>query len=131
MSQLNYDLNDENFLILAMKAYNNVNLALTEFESDIKRVKYIKRLINQYNNDKDLKERLILNHIIVLSNVFGIEFTTKLLFFKIEEKNWSILKVFLVYLNYLPDYIRTISGCEINCKEIPLDWNVVERLRKI
>ena len=115
-----------------MKSYNNVNLALTEFESDIKRIKYIKRLVKQYQGgSKELKERLLLNHIIVLSNVFGVEFTTKMLFYKMDEKDWNVIKVFLLYLGYLPDYISSVKGTVINCKEIPLDMDVVEKLRRI
>ena len=126
-----WDLNNKNFLIMAMKVYNTNNLALSEFETDIKRIKYIKRLIKQYKVSHDLKERLILNHIIILANVFGVEATTKMLFHRIDQKYWDILKVFLLYLNYLPDKIDSINSKIINTREIPLDMNVVEKLRNI
>jgi len=76
------NLNDENFIMYAIKAYNKPNCVMSEFEEDIKRIKYIKRLIKRYSITGDLKERLILNHIIILSNVFGIEATVRMLFLK-------------------------------------------------
>ena len=76
------DLNDDNFMIYAMKAYNSPHCIVSEFESDIKRTKYLKRLFRRYKVTKSLKERLILNHIILLNNVFGPEATARILFYK-------------------------------------------------
>lgn len=125
------NLNDDNFLIYAMKNYNSPNCIISEFHDDIKRIKYIKRLIRKYKITKDLKERLILNHIIVLSNVFGAEATTRILFFKVDERDYDVLKTFLLFLNLLPKMVSGINGKNINTNVISLDWNVVSRLRTI
>ena len=86
--------------MFAIKAYNKPNCIMSEFEEDIKRIKYVKRLIKKYVVTGDLKERLILNHIIILSNVFGIEATVRMLFLKLDEKHYPILKTFLLFLNH-------------------------------
>ena len=125
------DLNDDNFMIYAMKAYNSPHCIVSEFESDIKRTKYLKRLFRRYKVTKSLKERLILNHIILLNNVFGPEATARILFYKIDERDYDILKTFLAYLNIAPEMIYGINGKNIRVTEIPLDTNVVEILRKI
>jgi len=127
----NYDLNDENFLIYSMKAYEKPNCIMSEFDSDIKRVKYVKRLLNKYLQSGDLKERLILNHIIILSNVFGADFTTRMLFFKLEEEYYSLIKTFLLYLNMMPERINSIEGNVIISSDILIDMNVVNKLRRI
>jgi hypothetical protein len=117
------ELNNKNFLLFAAKNYQNSQcMTQEEFEDDLQRFKYLKRLFNRYEVNNELSERLILNHLIVLYNVFGIKAANHMMFYKIEEKNWSVLKTFLVYLNYLPEdqYI-----------EVPLDPTVVEALRKI
>jgi hypothetical protein len=125
------DLNDENFLLYAMKAYSSPYCIMSEFESDLKRIKYLKRLFRRYKVTKTLKERLILNHIILLYNVFGVEAATRTLFFKIDENNYDILKTFLIYLNYMPNKVKGINGKDINSSDILLDMNVAEILRKI
>ena len=125
------NLTNDNFLIYAMKNYNSPNCIISEFNDDLKRIKYIKRLIRRYKLTNDLKERLILNHIIVLSNVFGAEATSRMLFFKIDESDYNVLKTFLIFLNLLPKTVRGIRGNNINTVEIQLDWNVVKRLRSI
>ena len=88
------DLNDDNFTIYAMKCYSSPNCIMSEFESDIKRTKYLKRLFRRYKVTKSLKERLILNHLILLNNVFGPEPTAKILFYRIDERDYDILKTF-------------------------------------
>lgn len=125
------NLTDDNFLIYAMKNYNSPNCIISEFNEDIKRIKYIKRLIRRYKLTDDLKERLILNHIIVLSNVFGAEATSRMLFFKIDESDYDVLKTFLIFLNLLPKTIRGIRSNNINTITIQLDWKVVQVLRRI
>lgn len=124
------DLNDDNFLIYAMKAYESPNTILSEFEDDLKRIKYVKRLIKKYKLTGDLKERLILNHIIVLSNVFGVEPTVRMLFFKFDEDDYHILKTFLIYLNYMPNLIQNINGKPINSSDVTIDLFVAKRLRE-
>ena len=125
------DLNEENFIMYAMKNYNSPHCIISEFEGDIKRTKYLKRLFRRYKVTKSLKERLILNHIILLNNVFGPQPTARILFYKIDERDYDILKTFLAYLNIVPDMIYGINGKNISVVEIPLDNNVVEILRKI
>jgi hypothetical protein len=125
------DLNDENFIMYAMKNYNSPHCIISEFEGDIKRTKYLKRLFRRYKVTKSLKERLILNHIILLNNVFGPQATARILFYKIDERDYDILKTFLAYLNIVPDMIYGINGKNVSVVEIPLDNNVVEILRKI
>ena len=124
-------LNDDNFLIYAMKCYNAPHCILSEFESDIKRIKYLKRLFRRYKITKSLKERLILNHIILLNNVFGPEATARILFYKIDERDYDILKTFLSYLNIVPEMIYGIRGKNISVTDIPIDVNVAEILRQI
>jgi hypothetical protein len=122
------ELNSETFILWAVQHYRNPHCTgVKDFKDDLARLKYIKRLLNKYNRCGELNERLLLNHIILLYNVFGTE-ATNLLFFKIERKSWSALKTFLVYLNYFPEdfNFRGISGVDI-----PLDSNIVAVLRKI
>jgi hypothetical protein len=125
------DLNDDNFLIYAMKCYNAPHCIMSEFESDIKRTKYLKRLFRRYKVTKSLKERLILNHIILLNNVFGPESTARILFYKIDERDYDILKTFLSYLNIMPDMIYGVNGKNISIADIPIDTNVTEILKRI
>ena len=124
------DLNEKNFLLYAMKEYDNPQcVQVEEFYDDLKKVKYIKRLFNQYLNEGVLKERLLLNHIIVFYNVFPVRSATRILFLKIEEEFWPILKTFLVYLSYMSEKIDPINGKTILSDDIQLDQVVVDRLR--
>ena len=124
------DLNEKNFLLYAMKEYNNPQcVQVEEFYDDLKKVKYIKRLFNQYLNEGVLKERLLLNHIIVFYNVFPVRSATRILFLKIEEEFWPLLKTFLVYLSYMPEIIDSINGRAIISDDIQLNQGVVDRLR--
>jgi hypothetical protein len=125
------ELNEDNFMLYAVKAYTSPHCIMSEFEGDIKRTKYLKRLFRRYKVSKSLKERLIINHIILLNNVFGREATARILFFKIDERDYDILKTFLLYLNIMPDFIYGINGKTISSSEIPVDINVAEILDKI
>jgi hypothetical protein len=125
------DLNEENFLLYAMKCYNTPNCVMSEFEGDIKRTKYLKRLFRRYKVTKSLKERLILNHIILLNNVFGPEATSRILFYRIDERDYDILKTFLCYLKIMPEFINGINGKNISSYDIPMDPNVAEILLNI
>jgi hypothetical protein len=125
------DLNENNFTIYAIKCYNAPNCILSEFETDLNKTKYIKRLFRRYKVTKTLKERLILNHIILLNNVFGPEATPRILFYKIDERDYDILKTFLLYLNIMPDKVLNIKGKNIYSTDIPVDLNVANILRKI
>lgn len=125
------DLNDETFLIYSMKAYDKPNCIVSEFEEDLKRIKYIKRLIKKYKATGDLKERLILNHIIILSNVFGIEAAVRLLFFKVQPEDYEVLKTFLLFLNFMPNMVKSIRGTPIYSSDISIDLTVGKILRSI
>jgi hypothetical protein len=125
------DLNDENFTMYAMKCYSSTNCVMSEFESDIKRTKYLKRLFRRYKITKSLKERLILNHLILLNNVFGPEATSRILFYRIDERDYDILKTFLCYLQIMPEIIYGIKGKNISVYDIPMDPKVTEILLKI
>ena len=97
-------LTTDNINMFAMKHYDNPTcIDEKEFLDDMKRFKYLKRLFRKYDTSKDLKMRLIINHIIVLANVFGVDAATTLLFFKIEKSHWPILKAFLIFLRYMPE----------------------------
>jgi hypothetical protein len=125
------DLNEENFMLYAVKCYVSPHCIMSEFESDIKRTKYLKRLFRRYKVTKSLKERLILNHVILLNNVFGPIPTARILFYKIDERDYDILKTFLDYLNIMPDEVNGINGKTIYSSDIPLESNIAEILRKI
>jgi hypothetical protein len=125
------DLNEENFMMYAMKSYTSPHCVMSEFEGDIKRTKYLKRLFRRYKITKSLKERLILNHIILLNNVFGPEPTARILFYRIDERDYDILKTFLVYLNLLPTVVYGIKGKNIKTDVISVDMDIAEILRKI
>lgn len=121
-------LNEDNFLVHAMNNYDNPQChSIEEFEEDLQRFLYIKKLLSRYKNNGELRERLVLNHIIVLYNLFGEELTN-MLFFKIEEEHWSQLATFLVYLERMPEFVDQI-GKKIS--DIELDNNIVSALRKI
>jgi hypothetical protein len=126
-------LDETNFLLYAAKHYENTQCYDTiEFYDDLKRFKYVKRLFNRYVEEGDLKERLILNHIIVLNNVFGPEATTKMLFLKCKGLE-EYLKPFLLFLNILPEKIENIGidNRTIYTKEIKMDTHILQELRKI
>jgi hypothetical protein len=127
-----FDLTEDNFLVYAMKNYDNPScMGMDEFLDDLKKFKYIKRLLKKPAGNKDLRERLILNHIIVLGNLFGIEATTKMLFFKIENKFWPELKTFLVFLNYMPLKVIVTKGVEVYSDVIQINEPILEKLKGI
>ena len=98
------ELTAENFLLFAIKHYENPQAVTKEdFEKDLNHFKYIKRLLKRYKNTGELKAHLLLNHFIILYNIFG-EGTTAMLFYKIEEEMWTIMKTFVVFLDKLPEY---------------------------
>ena len=126
------DLNDDNFLMFAMKEYNDIQCTdIEEFYDDLKKIKYIKRLFNIYTNTGQLKERLILNHLIVFYNVFSVQAGTRILFYKIEKDFWPILKTFLIFLDRMPEKIDSIRGETVRASDILLDDGIITRLRSI
>ena len=125
---MNFDvLNDSNFVMYAMKNYENPTCTgMDEFHEDLNRVKYIKRLLRKYDRSQVLRERLILNHLIILGNVFGPIVSARILFFKTEHELHSYLKTFLVYLNYLPDNLQ-----DLDLDSIPLNQSIIKHLRSL
>lgn len=116
-------LTNKNFELFASHHYNNPECTeIEEFKDDLRRFKYLKRLLRRYEMTGDLQERLILNHIIVIYNVFGIKAANRMMWFKVEEEHFSALKTFLIFLHYLPEDYKV---------EVPLDEFVVQRLRNI
>ena len=125
-------LTDSNFVMYAMRHYDNPQCAdIEEFYGDLKHINYIRRLFARYGNEAGLKERLILNHLIILFNVFPVEVATNILFFKIEREYWGSLKTFLVYLNYMPERLTFLENCEIVTSDIPLDPDIISVLRPL
>lgn len=117
------ELTEKNLFLYAAKHYNNPTFSdVDDFYEDLKRFKYIKRLVNRYLDHGDLADRLILNHLIVVFNSFGIEAGLNILKFKLNEKHWPVIKPFLIFLNYI-DNTKLV--------EISMDKTVIERLRKI
>ena len=125
------DLNEDNLVLYAIKNYTSPNCLMSEFESDLKRTKYLKRLFRRYKATKSLKERLILNHIILLNNVFGPEATIRILFYRVDESDYDVLKSFLSYLNLLPKTVVGIKGSIIMTDAIPSDEYITGILEKI
>jgi len=126
-------LDETNFLLYAAKHYDNPSCFDTlEFYEDLNRFKYLKRLFSRYEETGELKERLILNHIIVVYNLFGVEASTRMLFLKLKDY-YQFLKPFLVFLNYCPDKVVGIGidNCTIVTSNIQMDSKIVEALRKI
>lgn len=126
-------LTEKNWKLLAAKSYfNTQSCGTAEFEQDLKRLKYIKKSITRYKATGELCERLIINHLIVLVNVFGPVFTTRLLFLKMKE-SLPFLKPFLLLLSILPETVKAVgkNGENWNTDEIPLDPGVVAVLRRV
>ena len=123
---MNFDeLNQDNWLMFAIKNYDNpLSVTYEDFEEDLKRFKYIKRLLRRYETSGDFKVHLILNHIIILYNAFG-DAATPLLFFKIDQELWSVLKTFLIFLGRIPEHPKT------SIHDIPVDVTCLGILNKV
>ena len=119
------ELNENNYMLFAIKFYDNPHaLTKEEFEDDLKRIKYVKRLLKRYKNTGVLKTHLILNHLTVLFNVFG-EAAVPLLFYNLEEDLWPAIKSFLMFLNRIPEYPKSHIHC------IPEDKTCIDELQSI
>ena len=117
------DLNNKNFELYAAKYYDNpCCLSVEDFHEDLARFKYIVRLLRRYQETGISQERLILNHIISIYNVFDIEAATRMMFYRIDAELWSTLKTFLIYLNYLPTS---------QYKNITVDINIANKLKNL
>ena len=116
-------LTKDNIMMYAIQHYHNPSCeGMSEFNDDMKRFKYVKRLFRKYEETGILKERLLLNHIIVLNNLFGAEASSPLLFFKTEQIHWSALKGFLEFLNIMP---------ENDLQDILIDSNIKQKLMEL
>jgi hypothetical protein len=124
------DLTNDNIMMYAMKAYDKPNCIMSEFKDDMKRFNYLKRLFKRYRKVGDVKEQLVLNHIVVLYNVFGPEVTARLLFFKMTKDDYPALKTYLIFLSCMPERVRGIKGHDIISSEIPIDMTIANVLRE-
>ena len=120
-------LTEDNFLLFAMHHYDNACPTMGEFEEDMKRFLYLKKLLTRYRINDDLRERLILNHIIILYNLFD-KAATRMLFYKVDKENWNTLITFLVYLERMPNQLKEF---DIDLADIKLDNNVIKVLRNL
>ena len=121
----------DNVMIFALKAYDKPNCIMSEFREDLKRFNYLKKLFRRYRKFGEIKERLVLNHLVVLNNVFGPEVATRLLFFKMSKDDYSALKTYLIFLSCMPEKVIGIKGHDIISSEIPVDMTIAESLRNI
>ena len=123
------DLTSDNFIMYAIKAYDKPNCIMSEFKEDMKRFNYLKRLFRRYRKEGELKERLVINHLVVLYNVFGVEPATRMLFYKMIEDDYSALKTYLLFLNNMPNVVKGIKGKDVISSDIPVDMRIAEVLR--
>jgi hypothetical protein len=124
------DLTNDNIMIYAIKAYDKPNCVMSEFKDDMKRFNYLKRLFRRYRKVNELREQLVLNHLIVLYNVFGPEVTSRLLFFKVSKDDFPALKTYMLFLSCMPDVVKGIKGHDILSSDIPIDTKIAEVLRQ-
>ena len=125
------NLTEDNIMLYAAKAYDKPNCIMSEFQEDMKKLNYLKRLFRRYRKHGEMRERLILNHIVVLYNLFGAEVITRLLFFSMNKEDYTVLKTYLVFLNIMPDRVRGINGVDIISSDIPVDLNIATELRNL
>ena len=118
-------------MLYAVKAYDKPNCIMSEFKEDMKRFNYLKKLFHRYHKFGELRERLVINHLVVMYNVFGVEETTRLLFYKINVEYYPALKTYLLFLNYMPTCIKGIKGKDILSSNIPVDMKIADLLREI
>ena len=119
------ELNESNYLLFAIKFYDNPQaVTKDDFESDLKRIRYVKRLLKKYKNSGELKVHLILNHLIILFNVFN-DAAVPLLFFNLERELWPYIKSFLIFLKRIPEYPKTVVD------DIDADDNCLEQLNAL
>jgi hypothetical protein len=129
---MNFDiLMNDNIMMYAIKAYDKPSMVMSEFKEDMKRFNYLKRLFKRYKKYNELREQLVLNHLIVLYNVFGPEVTTRLLFFKMSKEDHPTLKTYLLFLSCMPEVVKGIKGQDIRSSDIEIDMQIADTLRKI
>ena len=123
------DLTNDNILLYAAKAYDKPNCIMSEFKEDMKRFNYLKRLFKRYRKVGELREQLVLNHLVVICNVFGPEVATRILFFKMSKDDFPALKTYLLFLSCMPERVKGIKGHDIISSEILVDMTIAEVLR--
>ena len=123
------DLSNDNVMMYAVKAYDRPDCIMSEFKEDMKRFNYLKRLFRRYRKVGELREQLVLNHLVVIYNVFGPEVATRLLFFKMSKEDYTILKTYLIFLSCMPEKIYGIKGQDILSSDIPIDMTIAKTLR--
>jgi hypothetical protein len=123
------DLTNDNIMLYAAKAYDKPNCIMSEFKEDMKRFNYLKRLFKRYRKIGELREQLVLNHLVVIYNVFGPEVAARLLFFKMAKDDYSALKTYMLFLNIMPDKVKGIKGQDIISSDILVDMTIAETLR--
>jgi len=123
------DLTNDNILLYAAKAYDKPNCIMSEFKEDMKRFNYLKRLFKRYRKVGELREQLVLNHLVVICNVFSPEVATRILFFKMSKDDYSALKTYLLFLSCMPERVKGIKGHDIISSEIPVDMTIADILR--
>jgi hypothetical protein len=125
------DLTENNILLYAAKCYDKPQCVISEFDEDYKRIRYVKRILQKYRKTREIKERLLLNHLVILQNVFGIEASTRMLFFRIDSRDYAALKTFLIYTSAMPAVVPGIQGKNLRSSDIPLDNKIVMKLRNL
>ena len=125
------NLTEDNILLYAAKCYDKPQCITSEFDDDYKRIRYIKRILQKYRKTKEIKERLLLNHLVVLQNVFGIEASTRMLFFRISPEDYPALKTFLLYTSAMPDIVYGIRGFNLRSSDYPIDNKLAHILRRL
>jgi hypothetical protein len=125
------NLTSDTYVLYAMKSYDMPNYILSEFKEDMKRFNYLKRLFLRYRKCGEIRERLILNHLVIIYNLFGTEASTRLLFYKIDPRDYGTLKTYLIFLNFMPEIIRGIRNRNILSCDIEVDSDILEKLREI
>ena len=125
------NLTSDNFMIYAIKAYDKPEFIKSEFKEEMKRFNYLKRLFCRYRKTKEVRERLIINHIVVIYNVFGVEVANRMLFYKIHKEDYPTLKTYLLFLNQMPEVIKGIKGQDIISTDISVDMTVADVLRTL
>ncbi len=125
------NLTDDNVMLYAIKAYDKPNCIMSEFSEDMKRFNYLKRLFRRYRKHNELRERLVLNHLVVLNNVFGVEVTTRLLFYEMSPNDYPQLKTYLLFLSCMPDVIVGIKGNNILSSSIEVNMEIANVLRTL
>ena len=126
------NINDDNIDLYCIKHYDNPQcISIEDYNNDMRRFKYIKRLLNQYANGNEIKIRLLVNHIIMIYNIFDLQSATRILFYKLPEEHWSVLKTILIFLNRMPKIVYGINNTNLISSDIQIDNVIANQLREI